>query len=577
MTGKYIYSCFLLFLFQAAGSKATLVCNKCNSSESLEKCHDVIQCGNEQSCFTEIQTKDEQISYTMGCTDNQNCGEIPEYDSVSKLNSLPIKKCYECCQSKGCNYHLCNHPTPSKCQDDKRMDCAKLNEMFDICKDIHDAKLVCPKFCKLCKLVDGNWADWSQWSACDVTCGNGKHNRFRSCTNPAPKYQGLECEGEKIDSKHCQRPLCPVHGGWSSWSNWSACPVTCGIGMQKRLRNCSNPYPLRYGDHCFGDPLEFKICFEKLCDGGVWGSWDEWGSCSASCDSGIRKRSRSCSNLVGTICSGNSLDVQLCNIHDCPCRTLPTLRNGVLKLQLESSSNITYNIICNDGYQVSGQNYSICDKKSGWNDASNCDTVSCGKPVTPSNGRLVFASGITFNSIATFECLSSFSAFGNPISTCLRDGTWSKTVTCISPVSMCTKKTTYNTSFSNVALGKQVKLSSKHSLSTSMTDGRYDTYVHTLFDLNPFAVIDLGQQYAIVSFYVVNSKDCCVNRLRNVVIQVGDELSSLTTVVRQRGGMGTVCMFKLEKPIRGRFVKVMMEATEYLHIAELEVYSKTNN
>jgi hypothetical protein len=41
------------------------------------------------------------------------------------------------------------------------------------------------------------------------------------------------------------------------------------------------------------------------------------------------------------------------------------------------------------------------------------------------------------------------------------------------------------------------------------TDGRYDTYVHTLFDLNPFAVIDLGQQYAIVSFYVVNSKDCC--------------------------------------------------------------------
>jgi hypothetical protein len=58
-----------------------------------------------------------------------------------------------------------------------------------------------------------------------------------------------------------------VHGGWSSWSDWSTCPVTCGIGMQVRHRNCSNPYPLRYGDHCFGDALEHKICDQKPCDG----------------------------------------------------------------------------------------------------------------------------------------------------------------------------------------------------------------------------------------------------------------------------------------------------------------------
>jgi hypothetical protein len=57
--------------------------------------------------------------------------------------------------------------------------------------------------------VDGNWADWSQWSACDVTCGNGKHTRIRTCTNPAPSYQGLECEGKNMDLKPCQRPLCP--------------------------------------------------------------------------------------------------------------------------------------------------------------------------------------------------------------------------------------------------------------------------------------------------------------------------------------------------------------------------------
>jgi hypothetical protein len=58
-----------------------------------------------------------------------------------------------------------------------------------------------------------------------------------------------------------------VHGEWSNWSDWSACPVTCGLGMQKRHRNCSNPYPMLYGDHCFGDSVEYKNCVEKMCNG----------------------------------------------------------------------------------------------------------------------------------------------------------------------------------------------------------------------------------------------------------------------------------------------------------------------
>jgi hypothetical protein len=59
------------------------------------------------------------------------------------------------------------------------------------------------------KTVDGKWADWSHWSECDVTCGNGKHTRVRTCTNPAPSNQGLECKGKKIDDKSCTRSSCP--------------------------------------------------------------------------------------------------------------------------------------------------------------------------------------------------------------------------------------------------------------------------------------------------------------------------------------------------------------------------------
>jgi hypothetical protein len=38
------------------------------------------------------------------------------------------------------------------CIDDETVDCARMNTIFHICKDIQQAKLVCPKFCGLCQL-----------------------------------------------------------------------------------------------------------------------------------------------------------------------------------------------------------------------------------------------------------------------------------------------------------------------------------------------------------------------------------------------------------------------------------------
>ncbi|XP_053387986.1 angiopoietin-2-like isoform X1 [Mercenaria mercenaria] len=51
-----------------------------------------------------------------------------------------------------------------------------------------------------------------------------------------------------------------VHGGWSEWVGWSSCPATCGVGIQSRTRTCSNPVPDRFGDHCFGQNLEDRVC-----------------------------------------------------------------------------------------------------------------------------------------------------------------------------------------------------------------------------------------------------------------------------------------------------------------------------
>jgi len=58
-----------------------------------------------------------------------------------------------------------------------------------------------------------------------------------------------------------------VNGGWSSWSAWGGCPVTCGGGLEQRDRTCTNPRPALFGDHCFGNNHEDRICARQSCTG----------------------------------------------------------------------------------------------------------------------------------------------------------------------------------------------------------------------------------------------------------------------------------------------------------------------
>ncbi len=54
--------------------------------------------------------------------------------------------------------------------------------------------------------IDGGW---SEWSACSVPCGGGIQTR--TCTNPAPAYEGNPCEGP--DTQECNTHACPAGGG----------------------------------------------------------------------------------------------------------------------------------------------------------------------------------------------------------------------------------------------------------------------------------------------------------------------------------------------------------------------------
>uniref|UniRef100_A0A914W054 THSD1 third Ig-like domain-containing protein n=1 Tax=Plectus sambesii TaxID=2011161 RepID=A0A914W054_9BILA len=57
----------------------------------------------------------------------------------------------------------------------------------------------------------------------------------------------------------------PVDGGWSEWTNWSACLTTCGEGFRRRSRLCNKPTPQFDGQFCVGDSLQTQACAQAAC------------------------------------------------------------------------------------------------------------------------------------------------------------------------------------------------------------------------------------------------------------------------------------------------------------------------
>uniref|UniRef100_A0A8C5K4W0 ADAM metallopeptidase with thrombospondin type 1 motif 7 n=1 Tax=Jaculus jaculus TaxID=51337 RepID=A0A8C5K4W0_JACJA len=58
--------------------------------------------------------------------------------------------------------------------------------------------------------VDGGWSGWSAWSVCSRTCGVGVQSAERQCTQPAPKYKGKYCVGERKRFRLCNLQACPA-------------------------------------------------------------------------------------------------------------------------------------------------------------------------------------------------------------------------------------------------------------------------------------------------------------------------------------------------------------------------------
>ncbi|XP_047561044.1 hemicentin-1 isoform X2 [Lutra lutra] len=171
--------------------------------------------------------------------------------------------------------------------------------------------------------VHGGYSQWSTWRACSVTCGKGIQKRSRLCNNPFPANGGKPCQGSDSEMRNCQRKLCPVDGSWSEWSPWEECTRSCGRGNRTRTRTCNNPSAQYGGRPCEGNAVEIIMCNIRPCPvHGAWSTWQPWSACSESCGKGTQIRTRLCNNpppsFDGSYCDGAETQMQVCNERHCP-------------------------------------------------------------------------------------------------------------------------------------------------------------------------------------------------------------------------------------------------------------------
>ena len=153
-----------------------------------------------------------------------------------------------------------------------------------------------------CQPADCEVSSWNSWSLCSTdTCGQqGSQQRSRTVTS-SPSCGGAACP-TLDETRQCYGSK-PVDCQVSSWNSWSSCSTdTCGQqGLQRRSRTVAS------SASCGGAACptldETRQCYgSKQVDCQV-SSWSQWSACPITCGvSGIQSSTRH--RIIAEKCGG---------------------------------------------------------------------------------------------------------------------------------------------------------------------------------------------------------------------------------------------------------------------------------
>ncbi|XP_065056205.1 uncharacterized protein LOC135684538 [Rhopilema esculentum] len=426
--------------------------------------------------------------------------------------------------------------------------------------------------------IDGGYSEWTQWSRCSQECGGGKMFRSRACDNPEPKGQGKDCFqlGNDTESANCGTAPCPVDGGFTEWSLFGACSKTCGGGIMTRTRNCTNPEPANGGKDCDGATVENKACNEQACPvNGGFSEWSDFGSCSVTCGTGIHRRERSCNNPPpsngGLDCTGPYIETKECDAGGCPinggygewkavgeCSKL--CGEGEQTFQRECDNPMPQNGGANCFSIGPAEEKRVCNTHpcpidggfSEWSRFSNCSVLcgigfkyrsrQCNNPA-PENGGKDCEGELT----EAAEC--------NPIH-CKGNLAYHK--------STKQSSTLYGGDPSRATDG--IKTANFGNNSCTLTRR----------EIVPWWRVDLGARHRIGNIRITNRGDCCASRLKRIDIRVNDADNldgELCTHYPGTFGAGETKTLYCSTPLTGQYVYVWLKGEDHLTLCEVEVFS----
>ncbi|ELW70463.1 A disintegrin and metalloproteinase with thrombospondin motifs 3 [Tupaia chinensis] len=94
-------------------------------------------------------------------------------------------------------------------------------------------------------------------------------NPYFCKTKKGPPLDGTECAPGKWCYKgHCMWKNANEQkqdGNWGSWTKFGSCSRTCGTGVRFRTRQCNNPMPINGGQDCPGVNFEYQLCNTEEC------------------------------------------------------------------------------------------------------------------------------------------------------------------------------------------------------------------------------------------------------------------------------------------------------------------------